>query len=180
MSNVARDQITRRGFPHCGPRSNISIVHVVEEVLQRRLTYLCVLSTTHSVVWLKVIIAISATLPGSPSTQHHGKEGDEGSSWSPQEGNEGDEGKEGMKVSWVLDCFNSWPLVFSHALAFWWPVHWKQVTWSARIELLKVKCACVSIIQPPSNEARDPVPLIPLELDLMGKLSNHIDPLPSS
>jgi hypothetical protein len=63
-------------------------------------TYSRVLSTTHCVAWLKVIIATSATLPGSPSTQHHGKEGDEGSSCcSPQEGNEGDEGKEGMKVS---------------------------------------------------------------------------------
>ena len=27
----------------------------------------------------KVIVATSATLPGSPSTQHHGKESDEGS-----------------------------------------------------------------------------------------------------
>ena len=104
------------------------------------------LSKTLRVAWLKVIIAISATLPSSPNTQHHGKEGDEGSSWSPQEGNEGDEGKEGMKVSWVVDCFNSGPLVFSHALAFWWPVHWKQVTWLARIELLKVKCACGTIV----------------------------------
>ena len=48
--------------------------------------------------WLKVITAISATLSGSPSTHHHGKEGDEGSSCPNPKGNEGDEGKEGMKV----------------------------------------------------------------------------------
>ena len=38
----------------------------------------------------KVIVATSATLPGSPSIQHHGKESDEGSSCSPQEGNVGE------------------------------------------------------------------------------------------
>ena len=37
-----------------------------------------------------------------------------------------------------------------------------------------------SIIQPPTNKARNPAPLIPLKLHLMGKLSNHFDPLPSS
>ena len=44
----------------------------------------------------------------------------------------------------------------------------------------KVKCACISIIQPPSKDAQDPVPLIQLKLDLMDKVSNHVDPLPSS
>ena len=45
----------------------------------------------------------------------------------------------------------------------------------------KVKCACSStIIQPPSKDAQDPAPLIELKLELMGKLSNHIAPLPSS
>ena len=72
---------------------------------------------------LKEIIANFARSPDYPNTQHHGKEGDEGSSRSPQEGNEGDEGKESMKVSWVLDCFNSRQPVFAHALAFSWLVH---------------------------------------------------------
>ena len=35
MSNAPRDLITHRGFPHCGPRSSINILHVVEEVLQQ-------------------------------------------------------------------------------------------------------------------------------------------------
>jgi hypothetical protein len=57
-----------------------------------------------------VIIATSATLPGSASTQHHGKEGDEvdafiakrgrrypfsGAAEAPKEGNDGNVGKEG-------------------------------------------------------------------------------------
>ena len=71
---------------------------------------------------LKEIIAYLARSPDYPNTQHHGKEGDESSSRSPQEGNEGDEGKESMKVSWVPDCFNSRPPVFSHAPAFSWLV----------------------------------------------------------
>ena len=39
------------------------------------------------------------------------------------------------------------------------------------LKLLKVKWACVSIIQPPSNEAGNPGSLIPLRLLFMGKVS---------
>ena len=180
MSNAPRDQITHRGCPHCGPRSSISIVECMfEEVLQQVPTCAkpnsscgmaqgdnCNLSNVtrfskHSTSWQRRRWRQQLKPPRRQWRRWRQRRHESQLS-------------SGLFQFWTACIFTCSCILVTCTLK---ASDLIGKNWTSKSEV------CMwynSIIQPANNKARNPAPLIPLKLHLMGKLSNHFDPLPSS